>query len=482
MAQPRTIGERQAHRGDPDTVLASPVAPLAPHPLLVFLVGVTLLLLLARVLGRLAERLGMPAIVGELLTGMLLGPSLLGHLAPRLSNWLLPQQAEQLHLLDAVGQLGVLLLVGITGTHLDLGMLRRRGRAAAAVSLSGLTIPLGLGIGLGLFLPHSVMDGGRAGRGVFALFLGVAMCVSAIPVIAKTLSDLRLLHRNIGQLTLAAGTIDDVVGWLLLSVVSAAATTGVSTGKVTLSVLYLVAVLLFAVTIGRLLVGRIMTRIAREPTPEPAVAAAVIIILAGAVTTQSLGMEPVFGAFVAGALIATVPSVQPKLAPLRSVVMAVLAPLFLATAGLRMDLSALADRTVALAAVAVLSAAIIGKFVGAYLGARLSRLSRWEGLALGAGMNARGVIEVVVATTGLRVGAINTATYTVIVLVAIVTSLMAPPLLRLAMARVVYSDDERLRKIDHDTWHGRTPDDAEPQERKPARRTGDPGPRRRLAR
>jgi Kef-type K+ transport system membrane component KefB len=462
-------------------VLASPVAPLAPHPLLVFLVGLTLLLLLARILGRAAERLGMPAIVGELLTGMVLGPSLLGQLAPRLSNWLLPHQAEQVHLLDAVGQVGVLLLVGITGTHLDMGMLRRRGRAAAAVSLSGLIIPLGLGIGLGLLLPHSVMDGGKAGRGVFALFLGVAMCVSAIPVIAKTLSDMRLLHRNIGQLTLAAGTIDDVVGWLLLSIVSAAATTGVSTGKVTLSVVYLVAVLLFAVTIGRVLVGRIMTRIAQAPTSEPAVAAAVIIILTGAVTTHSLGMEPVFGAFIAGALIATVPSVQPKLAPLRSVVMSVLAPIFLATAGLRMDLSALYDRTIALTAVAVLSAAIIGKFVGAYLGARLSRLSRWEGLALGAGMNARGVIEVVVATTGLRVGAINTATYTVIILVAIVTSLMAPPLLRLAMSRLVYSEDERLRKIDHDTWHGRTPDDPSHLQRKPVPRPGESGPPKRIA-
>jgi Kef-type K+ transport system membrane component KefB len=129
----------------------------------------------------------------------------------------------------------------------------------------------------------------------------------------------------------------------------------------------------------------------------------------------------------------------------------------------------------------VLAAAIIGKFVGAYLGARLSRLSRWEGLALGAGMNARGVIEVVVATTGLRVGAINTATYTVIILVAIVTSLMAPPLLRLAMARVVYSDDERLRKIDHDTWHGRAPDAPAPPEHKPVPRQPGPGRKNRTA-
>ncbi|MBB5870002.1 Kef-type K+ transport system membrane component KefB [Allocatelliglobosispora scoriae] len=431
-------------------VIAAPISPLAPHPLLVFLVGLVVLLLLAKLLGRLAERLGMPAIVGELITGLLIGPSLLGHFAPQISGWLLPAVPEQIHLLDAVGQLGVLLLVGITGTHLDLGMLRRQGGTAALVSLCGLIIPLGLGILLGANLPASVTKGGW----VFALFLGVAMCVSAIPVIAKTLSDMKLLHRNIGQLTLAAGMIDDAVGWLLLSVVAAAATVGVSMGNVTLSVVYLVGFVILAATLGRVLVRKVMTAASKSEESGPAVAAAVIIVLLGAVTTHSLGMEPVFGAFVAGILITTSPAAQVRLAPLRTVVLSVLAPLFLATAGLRMDLTALFDPTIALTGLAVLAVAIIGKFAGAYLGARLSKLSPWEGIALGAGMNARGVIEVIVALTGLRLGVLNTATYTIIVLVAIVTSLMAPPLLRLSMKRVAHTEDERLRKIDHDTWHG----------------------------
>lgn len=438
--------------------MAAPISPIAPHPLLIFLTALAVLLLLARLLGRLAERIGLPAVVGELLTGMILGPSLLGHLAPSISGWLLPAQAEQMHLLDAVGQLGVLLLVGITGTHLDLGMLRRQGLTAARVSISGLLIPLGLGIGLGLYLPSSV-TGGKSETWVFALFLGVAMCVSAIPVIAKTLSDMRLLHRNIGQLTLAAGMIDDAVGWLLLSVVAAAATTGITTGHVSLSVVYLIAFVVFAATIGRLLVRRVMTMTAKSTENGPAVAAAVIIVLLGAVTTHSLGMEPVFGAFIAGILIASSRPSLARLAPLRTVVLSVLAPLFLATAGLRMDLTALAKPEVALTAVAVLAIAIIGKFAGAYLGARLSRLTSWEGIALGAGMNARGVIEVIVALTGLRLGVLNTATYTIVVLVAIVTSLMAPPLLRLAMSRVANSEEERLRKIDHDTWLGGVLDD-----------------------
>src|SRR6266498_2685466 len=405
--------------------MAAPVAPLATKPLLVFLLAFVVLLLLARLLGSLAERLGLPAIVGELMTGVVLGPSLLGHLAPGVSGWMLPAKPDQMHLIDAVGQLGVLLLVGITGTHLDVGLLRRQAFTATAVSVCGLVVPLSLGVAMGLLVPASLTSNGRSGHWVFAVFLGVAMCVSAIPVIAKTLSDMRLLHRNVGQLTLAAGMIDDAVGWLLLSVVSAAATVG--------------------------------ARAARSEEPGPTVAAAVIVVLLGAVVTQTLGLEPVFGAFVAGILIATARPAQVRLAPLRTVVLSVLAPLFLATAGLRMDLTALARPAVAVTAVAVLAVAIAGKFVGAYTGARLSRLSPWEGLALGAGMNARGVIEVIVALIGLRLGVLNTATYTIVVLVAIVTSLMAPPLLRLAMARVASNEDERLRKIDHDLWRGADP-------------------------
>ena len=158
-----------------------------------------------------------------------------------------------------------------------------------------------------------------------------------------------------------------------------------------------------------------------------------------------------FGAFLAGMLIAG--SIDPaRLAPLRTVVLSVLAPLFMASAGLRIDLGGLADPKVALSAVVALVIAVLGKFSGAYLGARTSRMSPWEGVALGAGMNARGVVEVVVATVGLRLGVLTTDTFTIVVLIAIVTSLMAPPILRAAMARVEQTADERLRQADHEAW------------------------------
>nr|AGS49764.1 Na/H antiporter [uncultured bacterium esnapd15] len=433
----------------------APPASLGGDSLLTFLIAVVTLLLVAHLLARLAEAVHMPAIVGELATGVILGPSLLGHLLPGLTNWIFPPSTEQMHLLDAVGQIGILLLVGLTGTHLDVAMVRRRKATAARISLGGLLLPLALGVVVGYQLAGWLSGTVVGDRLLFAGFMGVAMCVTAIPVIAKTLSDMRLLHRDVGQMTLAAGTIDDAVGWFLLSVVSMAATAGLTTGHVVKAVVYLLGFVILAALLGRPLVRRVMRLADRSDASGPSIVTAVVVVLTGAAITQALGMEPVFGAFVAGILVGLPAAAnQTKLAALRTVVLSVLAPLFLATAGFRMDLTALADAKVALAALVVLAIAIVGKFAGAYAGARLSRLTRWEGLAIGAGMNSRGVVEVVVALTGLRLGVLNTATYTIVVLVAIVTSVMAPPLLRFACARINQSEDERLREIDHDTWNG----------------------------
>jgi Kef-type K+ transport system membrane component KefB len=426
---------------------AGPVPPIDAHHMLVFLLQIGLLLGAALVLGRLAQRLGMAAVVGELCAGVLFGPSLLGHVSPALSAWLLPHEAAQLHLLDAVGQLGVLLLVGVTGMSIDLGLVRRRGGTAVGVSAGGLIVPLGLGVALGFALPAALLVHGTD-RTVFACFIGVAMCVSAIPVIAKTLLEMRLLHRNIGQLIMSAASVDDVVGWLLLSVVSAMATTGIRAGHVAQSLVYLAAVILFICTIGRPIVATVLRFSARSEEPAVTVTAAVLMLMLCAAGTQALGMEPVLGAFYGGILIGSSAWVdRERLAPLRTFVMAVLAPLFFATAGLRMDLTALGRPVVLVSALLVLLIAVAGKFAGAYAGARASRLGRWDALALGAGLNARGVIEVIIAMVGLRLGVLSPQMYTIVILVAIATSLMAPPMLRFAVRRThAVSEEEEARE------------------------------------
>ncbi|MEU4746573.1 cation:proton antiporter, partial [Actinosynnema sp. NPDC023658] len=185
----------------------------------------------------------------------------------------------------------------------------------------------------------------------------------------------------------------------------------------------------------------------RSGEPGVTVAVVVLLVIASAAGTHALDLEPVLGAFVCGLVISSVGGVtQLPLTALRTFVMGVLAPLFFATAGLRMDLTALRHPAVLGTALAVLLLAVVGKFAGAYAGARLARLTHWEGLALGAGLNARGVIGVIVALVGLRMEVLSTEAYTVVVLVSVVTSLMAPPTLRYAARRIAVTDEERERE------------------------------------
>ncbi|WP_342660425.1 Na(+)/H(+)-K(+) antiporter GerN [Rhodococcus ruber] len=410
-------------------------APLPAHWLLVFLVQVTVLLLGARVLGGLAVRLGLPALAGELLAGVLLGPSVLAHVAPGVWGWLFPAEGGQVHLLDAVGQFGVLLLVGLAGMHVDVGRLRRLAGPAAKISLAGLLIPLALGVGIGAIAPPPMRPEGTS-PAIFAMFVGVAICVTAVPVIAKVLMELGLTDRRIGQLVLSAAVIDDVIAWFLLSLVSALVTVGaLGVSDVLEPVGCLAGVVLFAATIGRMLVRRAVRHAEASRDSTAMVSTTVILVLGGAAATHAMGLEPILGAFVAGVLIGSGGVRAPVLAPLHAVVMSVLAPLFFATAGLRMDLSGLLRPGVLLATTGLLVVAVAGKFAGAFVGGRLSGLDRAECIALGAGMNARGVVEVIIATVGLSLGVLGTEAYTALVLVAVVTSVMAPPILRRAVGR-----------------------------------------------
>jgi Kef-type K+ transport system membrane component KefB len=415
------------------------------HMLLVFLLQVGILLVLALLLGRVAERFGLPAVAGELCVGIILGPSLLQHIAPSLFSWLSFTDSGQVHLLDAVGQIGVLLLVGLTGINLDLSFARRRTATAVTVSLAGLVVPLGLGVAAGFLVPASLLAS-PDGRTVFALFLGVAMCVSAVPVIAKTLIDMDLLHRNIGQLIIVSAVIDDTVGWLMLAIVSAMAIQGLDAGNALQIALSLVLALSAAMA-ARPLVRRLLRSADRTGRPGPPIAMIGALLLLWGAATHTLGLEAVFGAFLCGVVIRSCGGVNPStLAALRTFVLSVLAPIFFATVGLRTDLTALGRPAVAAATGALLAVAIVGKFAGAYLGAMLSRLSIWEATALGAGMNSRGVIQIIVATVGLRLGVLTTQTYTIIVVVAIITSLTAGPVLRWAAARIPRTAEERQRE------------------------------------
>jgi Kef-type K+ transport system membrane component KefB/nucleotide-binding universal stress UspA family protein len=405
---------------------------------LALLVGVT------RIGAELAKRLGMPAVVGEMMGGIALGPSLFGHYAPATFAAVFPSSAEQQHLLDAFGTVGMSLLLLLTGLETDLRLLRNLGRAAFIASVMGMVLPFGLGFGLGTLIPADYLTD-ASHRTLFSLFLATAMSISAMPVIAKILVDLDLTKRNIGLVILSAGVVDDTVGWLILSLIAGAATHGaVRIRDLGFTVAYLGVFIL-----GVAFVLFPILRVAVRATSERFKASDSDLVLVIAVTflcsaaTERIGVHAVFGAFAAGVVLHQVPRLRKEtVLRLESFTFAVLAPIFFGIVGLRVNLWDLGGgRMLGL----VIAVACIGKLVGASLGAYWGGLRFWEAASIAVAMNARGAMGIVVATIGLSLGILTPQMFSIIVMVAIVTSFLAPVGLRLTMPRVRMTEDEARR-------------------------------------
>ncbi len=417
------------------------------HQLLLFWLQLLALLLTARALGGMLRAIGQPAVIGELAAGLLLGPSVFGHLAPGLHDWLFPNDTLQRALLAGPAWIGVFLLLIVTGIETDLALIRSLGRATARVAIGSLVVPVLAGVGLGMALP-GVFVGGSTERVVFALFMGTALGISALPVIAKILSDLDLMRRNVAQVLIAAAMANDTAGWILLGIVASLARSGsLDAAQLAITVAGLALFLSLAFTIGQRSVDALLRFVMVRGWGAPAHLTSVLLIsLAAGAATHALGLEAVFGAFIAGVVLGRSRFHDTDVfEPIDAITRSFFAPLFFATAGLRVDLSLLNDPEVLGWGAVVLVVASASKAGGAYLGARLAALPGREGLALGIGLNARGAVEIVVATVGLSLGVLNSASYALVVLLAVVTSMMAPPLLRLVLRGWHGSKEEQAR-------------------------------------
>jgi Kef-type K+ transport system membrane component KefB/nucleotide-binding universal stress UspA family protein len=424
--------------------MTTPLPALASHSVFLLLLQLGLLLAVARLGAELVRRFGMPAVVGELAGGILLGPSIFGYFAPSFFAAVFPPDAFQWHLLDTVGTLGLVFLLLLTGLETDLKLVRTIGRPALIISFTGMLLPFAAGFALGTWLPESfVVHPGQ--RVLFSLFLATALAISAMPVIAKILIDLDLTKRNIGMAILSAGVIDDTAGWLVLSLIAAAASTGsflVGGFLWTLVglVIFIIAAALIIYPAARIL-QRLVGRYGKTPYTE--LVFLVVITLLCAAVTEWIGVHAFFGAFVAGVIFRQVPSLRKEtIHQIEAFTLAVLAPVFLGFIGLKFDLWSLGRGYMFFV---VLAVACIAKIVGALMGARWAGLRFWEAMAMAFAMNARGAMGLVVAIIGLSMGMLNQEMFSILVAVAMVTSLMAPPALRLAMRRVRMSDEESRR-------------------------------------
>ena len=421
--------------------------PLDEHQVLVFLVQLSLLVGVARLLGAGMKAIGQPAVVGELLAGVLLGPSLFAKAAPGAYSWVFEQEPVVNSAVFGLAWLGVIMLLVVIGFETDLAIITRFGKAAVFVSAGSLLIPFGVGVTLAFLAPEDFR--GEVGSvSVFAGFFALALSVSALPVVAKILQDLGYLRRNFGQITLAAGMTMDSLGWLVLAALAGVAREGsldlTSLGR---SVGGLVIFLFLSVTVGRWMIDRLYRRaMAMGSSTTAALTITLLAAFAGSAVTQWLGLEAILGAFIIGVLLSTtrhqLPSVRETLETFTT---SFFAPIFFAFSGLRVDLSALSTGTAIAWAVGVVLAAIGAKVIGTYIGARLGGLSNREGWALGSGLSALGAMGIVVALVGLNAGVLSDSGYTILVVAAIVTSLVAPALLRPVVRGFSASEDEQSR-------------------------------------
>jgi Kef-type K+ transport system membrane component KefB/nucleotide-binding universal stress UspA family protein len=417
--------------------------PLAGHAVLLFILQLSVLLTVARLGSEIVKRLGLPSVIGELAAGILVGPTFFGHFFPHSFRVLFPPDAEQFHLLEIMSWFGMILLLLLTGIETDLRLLKNLGRSAFAASLFGMVVPFGFGFGLGWLMPDAYVAAPEH-RMIFALFLATAMSISAMPVIAKILLDLDLTRRNIGVVILSAGVVDDTTGWILLSLIAGAASGGAKVRGVILSIGGTAAFLLIAYFVLYPIL-RVAFRIATERflSKDTDLVLIIVVTLLCAAVTDALGVHAVFGAFVAGCVIRQIPRLRAEsLHQLESVTFPVFAPIFFGMVGLRVDLWQLGDLRLLLA---VLGVAIAGKLIGCTAGALLGGLRFWESFSIAVAMNARGAMELVVATLGLSLGILSPAMYSIVVMVAVLTSFMAPVLLRMTMRMVRVTDEEAER-------------------------------------
>ncbi|MFG2566228.1 cation:proton antiporter [Streptomyces sp. NPDC048567] len=392
-------------------------------PLSLVLIAVPAVVLACQAGGWAARRLGQPPVIGEMTVGILLGPSLLGWLAPGVQHLLLP--AAVLPYTSVLGNVALLVFLFLVGLELDLASLRASRRAVASVATGSMVLPLVLGTGLALAMfPALAPDGVH--RLTFVLFIATAMSITAFPVLARILTDKGLASTRLGTFALACSAIDDAFAWCLLIAVTALATAGSPVAA--LVALALTALLTAALVAGRGLVKRLLARAARA-SDEMVTVLLVSGLLLAAWATDRIGVHPAFGAFLVGATLPRgLPAVERSAARLQAVVVPVLLPLFFVDIGLHTDIAGLPGSQWGWAAL-ILAVAVTGKWLGTAGAARLAGCDwRWSA-AMGALMNCRGITEIVVLGIGLQLGVISDDLFTMMVLMAVVSTAATAPLL-----------------------------------------------------
>ena len=408
------------------------------------LLALSVIIVTARVVGALFGLIGQPTVIGEVFGGIMLGPSLLGHVAPELYALLLP--AGVAGFLAIYAQLGVILYLFLVGLELDLGVMRKSGHVALAISHASIVMPFLLGTVLALAL-YPVLSSSNVPFTVFALFVGISLSVTAFPVLARILTDRKISRSHMGAVALTCAAIDDVTAWCLLALVVSIAQSHAIDALWTVGLtLAFVAVVLFVVApIVRWQLPRIEQS---ENLTRTSLSIVLTAMLASAMTTEYIGIHGFFGAFLLGAIIPHGSRIAGELNNRLDDFVAVLfLPAFFAYTGMRTEIGLVSGLQDWLLCGVIILVACAGKFGGTLIAARFSGLNWRDSAALGILMNTRGLVELIVLNMGLDLGIISPKLFTMLVIMALVTTFLTTPILQLILRKHPWIERVPVRRV-----------------------------------
>ena len=423
-----------------------PANPTAAGPLLALhgplsqlLLQVVVIVTLARLAGTLLRKLGKPPVIGEMFVGIALGPSLLGWSMPTVSNFLFPTTGLGLNALQMLSQVGVLLFMFVVGMELDLKAVRQKAQSAILISHTSILLPFAMGCGAAMFLYRDYM-GPHASFIPFALFMGISMSITAFPVLARIIQERGLVGSVLGNTSVTCAAVDDVTAWTGLALIVGLARSQGATAAVVTFVLVAVYVALM-IGVVKPMLTRVVDRLEYPDSPGPSIAVLVLtVVFVSSLFTEAVGIHALFGAFFAGAMMPVHKGFRFFLRTrLEYFASLFLLPIFFAYTGLRTQVGLLSGAHDYAVCLGLLLIAVVGKFGGSALAARVTGMTWRDSIGMGALMNTRGLVELIALNLGLDLGVLSPKIFAMLVLMAVITTAMTGP--ALSLLRIGHTPD-----------------------------------------
>jgi Kef-type K+ transport system membrane component KefB len=398
------------------------------------LIQLSIMLLLGRLLSEALRKFKQPAVIGEIIAGILLGPTILGMINPEWFQALYPVPSATATVLTGFVQVAVIMLLFIAGLEVDLHIVWQQGKQALATSLLGLIVPFSFGFIFPYFFPDFFGIADKQEQLTFALFMGTAMSISALPVIVRILMDLNLFKSKMGMLVVTSAMVDDLIGWLIFSVILGMIGKKGDSFSILYTVLLTVSFVAIMLTLGRGLLNRVLPWINKKLAwPGGVLSISLALCFLGAAFTEYIGLHAIFGAFIIGVAFGDSVHFSERAKEIvHQFINNIFAPLFFVSIGLRVNFITNFDLALTSVIVAI---AFAGKIIGSGWGTRLGGFTWRESIAASFGMNARGAMEIILGLVALENGLINERVFVSLVIMALITSISSGPLMKWVLKR-----------------------------------------------